>query len=48
MIDGCAGFAFHRTSERGFGYKILSPAAIFTAKLTALFVELCFNLRKNV
>jgi hypothetical protein len=21
LIDGCAGFAFHRTGEGGFGYK---------------------------
>jgi hypothetical protein len=40
LIDGCAGFAFHRTGEGGFGYKISSLAAIFTAELTALFVTL--------
>jgi hypothetical protein len=40
LIDGCAGFAFHRTGEGGFGYKISSPAGIFTAELTALFVIL--------
>jgi hypothetical protein len=40
LIDGCAGFAFHRTGEVGFGYKISSPAGIFTAELTALFVIL--------
>jgi hypothetical protein len=40
LIDGCAGFAFHRTGEGGFGYKISSPACIFTAELTALFVTL--------
>jgi hypothetical protein len=38
LIDGCAGFAFHRTGEDGFGYKISSPAGIFTAELTALFI----------
>jgi hypothetical protein len=32
------GFAFHWTRESGFGYKIPSPAGIFTAELTALFV----------
>jgi hypothetical protein len=37
---GCAGFAFHRTGKGGFGYKISSPAGIFTAELTALFVTL--------
>jgi hypothetical protein len=39
LIDGCAGFAFHRTGE-GVGYKISSPAGIFTAELTTLFVTL--------
>jgi hypothetical protein len=34
------GFAFHWTREGGFGYKIPSPAGIFTAELTALFVKL--------
>jgi hypothetical protein len=34
------GFAFHWTREGGFGYKIPSPAGIFTAELTALFVTL--------
>jgi hypothetical protein len=36
LIDGCAGFAFHRTREGAFGYKISSLAGISTAKLTAL------------
>jgi ribonuclease HI len=40
LIDGCAGFSFHRTEEGGFGYKILSPAGIFTAELTVLLVPL--------
>jgi hypothetical protein len=42
LIDGCAcaGFAFHQTEEGGFGYKISSPAGIFTAELNALFVTL--------
>jgi hypothetical protein len=40
LIDGCAGFAFHRNGEGGFGYKISSPAGIFTAELTALFETL--------
>jgi hypothetical protein len=39
LIDGCAGFAF-RTGEGGFGYKTSSPAGIFTAEVTALFVTL--------
>jgi hypothetical protein len=25
LIDGCAGFAFHRTGEGGFCYNISSP-----------------------
>jgi hypothetical protein len=37
LIDGCAGFAFHRTGEGGFGYMISRSAGIFTAELTALF-----------
>jgi hypothetical protein len=40
LIDGCAGFAFHRAGEGGFGYKISSLAGIFTAELTDLFVTL--------
>jgi hypothetical protein len=52
LIDECAGFAFHRTWEGGFGYKISSPSSIFTVKLTALFVHCdilgrLFNPRKN-
>jgi hypothetical protein len=30
LIDGCAGFALYRTGVGGFGYKISSPAGIFT------------------
>jgi hypothetical protein len=40
LIDRCTGFAFHRTGEGGFGCTISSPAGIFTAQLTALFVTL--------
>jgi hypothetical protein len=40
LIDGCTGYAFYRTGEGSFGYKITSPAGIFTAELTALFVTL--------
>jgi hypothetical protein len=40
LIDGCSGFAIHWTEEGGFGYKLSSPAVIFTADLTALFVAL--------
>jgi hypothetical protein len=37
LIEGCAGFAVHQMSVGGFGHKILSPAGIFTAELSALF-----------
>jgi hypothetical protein len=52
LIDGCAGLAIHRTEEGGFGYKLSSPASIFTAELTALMVTLrnigrLFNPRIN-
>jgi hypothetical protein len=40
LIDWFTWFAIHRTGEGGFGYKIFSPASIFTAELTALFVTL--------
>jgi hypothetical protein len=40
LIDGCEDFAFHRTSEGSFGYKISSPAGSFTAMLTVLSVTL--------
>jgi hypothetical protein len=40
FIDGSTGFAFHRTGEGGFGYNISSPAGIFSAELTVLFVTL--------
>jgi hypothetical protein len=42
LIYGCAGFAFHRIGEGGFGYKISSPAGIFTVELTATAVLACF------
>jgi hypothetical protein len=40
LIDGCAGFAFHRTGKGGFGYKISNPADILTAELLVLLVTL--------
>jgi hypothetical protein len=40
LIDRCTGFAIRWTEEGGFGYKISSPAGIFDAELTALFVTL--------
>jgi hypothetical protein len=38
LIDGCAGFVFHRTGEDGLGSKISSLAGIFTVELTVLIV----------
>jgi hypothetical protein len=35
LIDGGAGFAIHLTEKGGFGFKITSPASIFTVKLIA-------------
>jgi hypothetical protein len=35
LIDGYAGFAFHRTGEGCFGCKISNPAGILTAERTA-------------
>jgi hypothetical protein len=43
LIDGCAGFAFHRTGDGDCGYKISSPDGIFTVELTALFLTLRHN-----
>jgi hypothetical protein len=43
LINGLAGFAIHRTEEGGFGYTIPSPAGIYIAELTALFVTLRHN-----
>jgi hypothetical protein len=37
LIEGCAGFAVHQMGVGGFGYKIPSPAGVFTAELSALF-----------
>jgi hypothetical protein len=39
LIYGCARFAFYRTREVGFGYKISSPAGIFTAEITVFFCD---------
>jgi hypothetical protein len=47
LIDGSAGFAFHRTREGGFGYKISCPAGIFTAELTALHKQICSKLLED-
>jgi hypothetical protein len=38
MMDGYAGFAIHWTEEGSFGYKVSSPAGIFTVKVTVAIV----------
>jgi ribonuclease HI len=40
LIEGCAGFAVHQMGVGEFGYKIPSPADVFTAELSALFTAL--------
>jgi hypothetical protein len=40
LIEGCVGFAVHQMTVGGFGYKIQSPAGVFTAALGALFTAL--------
>jgi hypothetical protein len=40
LIDGCPGFGIHWTEKGSVGYKLSSPAGVFTADLTALFVTL--------
>jgi hypothetical protein len=40
MHAQCAGFAFHRTGDGGFGNKISSLAGVCTAELIVLFVTL--------
>jgi ribonuclease HI len=40
LIEGSAGFAIHRTGVGGFGFKLPSPAGVFSAELSALFMAL--------
>jgi hypothetical protein len=40
LIEGCARFAVHQMSVGGFEHKILSPASVFTADLSALVTAL--------
>jgi hypothetical protein len=40
LIEGSAGFAIHRTGVGGFGFKLSSPAGVFSAELSALFMAL--------
>jgi hypothetical protein len=40
FIEGNAGFAIHRTGKGGCGFKLLSPAGVFSAKLSTLFMAL--------
>jgi hypothetical protein len=39
-IEGSAGFAIHHTGVGGFGFKLSSPAGVFSAELSALFIAL--------
>jgi ribonuclease HI len=40
VIEGCAGVAVHPMGGVGFAHRILSPAGVFTAELSALFTAL--------
>jgi hypothetical protein len=40
FIEGSVGFAIHRTGKGGCGFKLLSPAGVFSAKLSTLFMAL--------
>jgi hypothetical protein len=40
LIEGSAGFAIHRTGVGGFGFKLSSPAVVFSAELRTLFMAL--------
>jgi hypothetical protein len=40
LIERSAGFAIHRTRVGEFGFKLSSPAGVFSAKLSALFMVL--------
>jgi ribonuclease HI len=40
LIEGGARFAVHRTGVGGFGFKLSSPAGVFSAELSALFMAL--------
>jgi ribonuclease HI len=40
LIEGSAGFAIHRTGVGGFGFKLSSPAGVFSAELSALFMAM--------
>jgi hypothetical protein len=40
LIEGTTGFAIHQTGVGGFGFKFSSPAGVFPAKLSALFIAL--------
>jgi hypothetical protein len=40
LIEGNARFAIHQTGVGGFGFKLSSPAGVFSAELSALFMAL--------
>jgi hypothetical protein len=46
LIEGFAGFAVHQMGVGGLGHKILSPAGVFTAELSALFTALRWPLKR--
>jgi hypothetical protein len=53
LIEGSAGFAVHQTGVGGFGFRMSSPAGVFSAELSALFMalrhikEVIYNPQKN-
>jgi hypothetical protein len=40
LVEGSAGFAVHQTGVGGFGFKLSSPAGVYSAELSALFMAL--------
>jgi hypothetical protein len=40
LIEGSAGVAIHRTGVGGFGFKLSSPAGVFSAELSVFFMAL--------
>jgi hypothetical protein len=40
LIEESAGFAIHQTGVCGFGFKLSSPADVFSAELSSLFMAL--------
>jgi hypothetical protein len=40
LVEGSTGFAIHQTGVGGFGFKLSSPAGVYSAELSALFMAL--------